>query len=371
MFTGDRGRPTAPCHHVFNMSGPRTISVPRLLRVASGAMGDLPGALAETFDLDHVLVVTGQDTSRIHGLGLVRELQGMGSRVETHPGPDGTMAGTIRSAHEASDASLSLVVGFGGGRPIDVAKMIAFRAGLDVVVVPTVLSHDGMCSPVASLVGDDGFRRSLGTATPAGVVVDTEVIQHAPLRYLRAGIGDLVSNLTAIEDWHRAAATTGEVVDEFAASIAQLSSQSSFDIDWPPSEADLAVVARALVMSGLAMAVAGSSRPCSGAEHLISHALDELLVRPSTLHGEQVAIGVLISAELQRGAHTEHIAPLFERIGFPRDLEGWGLDPATLVDAVRRAPSTRLGRYTVLDEADLSIDAVEDLVKAVFDRPRT
>ena len=228
-----------------------------------------------------------------------------------------------------------------------------------------------MCSPVASLVGDDGIRHSLGVATPAGVVVDTTVIERAPLRFVRAGIGDLVSNVTAVADWKLAASAVGEAIDEFAASIALLSSRSAFDIDWPPSIDDLAVIARALVMSGLAMAVAGSSRPCSGGEHLVSHALDELLGADALSHGEQVAIGVLITASLHGRDGTEHIAPLFERIGFPTDLEGWGLDPATLVEALRRAPATRPGRYTVLDETDLSATAVERLVKSVFHRHPT
>lgn len=354
------------------MTGHRAIIVPRLLHVAPGALDDLDIALARHFDLDRVLIVTGHDTSKTFGCRLASTLRRAGSQVALEHGPDGTIAGTARVTETIADVDPTLVVGFGGGRPIDVAKMIASETSTDFVAVPTVLSHDGMCSPVASLVGADGSRRSLGTAMPAGVVVDTSVIGKAPARYLRAGIGDLVSNITAVRDWHLAAAAGADAaVDEFASSIALLSSRSAFDISWPPSEDDLAVIARGLVMSGLAMAVAGSSRPCSGGEHLISHALDELLGCRATIHGEQVALGVLVISRLHDSDAADHVTPLFERIGFPSDLEGWGLDPATLIDAIRRAPSTRPGRYTVLDESDLSVTAVGDLVKSVFDRPPT
>ncbi len=353
------------------MPGPRTITVPPLLHVAPDALNGLPALLDAHFDLARVVIVTGHDTSRAYGSDLADSLRQAGSRVVLEHGPDGTLVGAERSTAALADGDPTLVVGFGGGRPIDVAKMIAFGTTTDFVAVPTVLSHDGMCSPVASLVGTDGVRQSLGTVMPGGVVIDTSVIGRAPARFLRAGIGDLVSNITAVEDWRLAAAAAGAEgpVNEFAASIALLSSRAAFDISWPPSEDDLEVIARALVMSGLAMAMAGSSRPCSGGEHLISHALDELLGPRAAIHGEQVAVGVLVTSHLHDSDAADHVAPLFERIGFPSDLEGWGLDPATLVDAIRRAPGTRPDRYTVLDEADLSLTAVEELVKSLFDTP--
>ena len=264
------------------------------------------------------------------------------------------------------EAPRTLVVAVGGGQPIDVAKLAACRADVALVAVPTILSHDGMASPVASLTGSDGARRSVGARMPAGVVIDLDVVSGAPERYVRAGVGDLTSNLTAVEDW-RTQADRREGFDEFAASIALLGAKAALDVSWPLGGDDLASVARGLVMSGLAMEVAGSSRPCSGAEHLISHALDRVRGPGAGLHGEQVALGVLITAALQGNPHATRIRQLFKRIGLPGPLEEWGIDEPTLIEAVRLAPSTRPGRRTVLDTADLSGEGAAALIRQALE----
>ena len=83
------------------------------------------------------------------------------------------------------------VVGLGGGKIIDVAKYAAARVGLPMVSVATNLSHDGLCSPVATLDNDNG-RGSYGVPTPIAVVIDLAVVRQAPARYVRSGIGDAV-----------------------------------------------------------------------------------------------------------------------------------------------------------------------------------
>ena len=347
--------------------GTRSINVPRLLRVEPGAIRSLPGALIDHFQPARVLVATGAGVSRAHGESIADDLRARGLVAEVESGLVGTLAEAARVLERLDESPVSLVLAVGGGQPIDVAKLAACRAGVDLVVAPTVLSHDGMASPVASLVASDGLRRSLGAKMPEGVVIDVEVVGPAPERYVRAGIGDLASNLTAVDDWRRAHQRAGEPFDEFAASIALLGATAALDLGWPLGHDDLAALARGLLMSGLAMEVAGSSRPCSGAEHLVSHALDVVRGTGAGLHGEHVAVGVLVVAALQRSPHEERIRRLFQRVGIPLDLEGWALEEATLVEALRLAPSTRPGRRTALDDADLSADGARRLVRAAFD----
>ena len=344
------------------MPGPRTIDVPRLLHIGAGAARDLDASLLDGFDLRHVLIVTGRDISRVIGSGLENQLESVGCRVDRCIDPDGSIRSAAELLERLDENPITLILAVGGGRPIDVAKLAAARASIDVVAMPTVLSHDGMCSPVASLVGRDGVRRSLGAAMPAGVVVDTEIVGRAPERYLRAGISDLVSNLTAIEDWRRSSQATGEPVDELAASIAAMSATAVLDIDWPPTLDQLESVARGLVMSGLAMEVAGSSRPCSGAEHLISHALDQLRPGGKRMHGEQVALGVLLLASVHDHAPTDHVVALLHRVGFPACLGALGLDREVVASAIRRASATRPDRYTILDELELTDDTIDGLI---------
>lgn len=343
----------------------RTISIPTLLDIRPGALDGLPEVLAGAFDTSLVVVAGGLAASLPSAEKVARDLRETGSQVTAHDGLGGTLEASSELERRLRGADPTLVVAVGGGRTIDAAKLAAHRVGVPFVAVPTMLSHDGMASPVASLVGDDGIRRSLASGMPAGVVIDLEVVGDAPVEFVRAGIGDLVSNITAVADWRLAAAEGHERFDEFAASIALQSALPVLNLRWPLDDDDLQLVARGLVMSGLAMEVAGSSRPCSGAEHLISHALDQILGSGARAHGDQVALGTLLVAA-PSGVAVERVRALYERVGLPTSFDGWCVDRDTLVAAIRLAPSTRPGRITVLDQIDLSDDGVDRLIADAF-----
>jgi glycerol-1-phosphate dehydrogenase [NAD(P)+] len=296
----------------------------------------------------------------------VREgLVAIGAEVAAEEGIVGTLDASAALLRRLDTDRPTLLVAVGGGQAIDAAKLAAARSRVPFVAVPTMLSHDGMASPVASLVSAEGIRSSLASGMPAGVVIDLDVVGGAPVEFARAGVGDLVSNLTAVADWRLAAEATGERLDEFAASIALQSALPVLGVSWPLRGDDLQLVARGLVMSGLAMEVAGSSRPCSGAEHLISHALDRLLGPAARSHGEQVALGVLVVGRAS-GVDVERVRDLYRRVGLPTALEEAGLERSTLVEAVRLAPSTRPGRTTVLDRLDLTERGVQRLLDDAF-----
>jgi glycerol-1-phosphate dehydrogenase [NAD(P)+] len=180
-------------------------------------------------------------------------------------------------------------------------------------------------------------------------------------------VGDLLANPCALHDWRLAAAAGGEEVDDFAA----LLSQSAFDLVYtaevssgPPPQEFLHRLLRGLVLSGLAMEIAGSSRPCSGAEHLISHALDSL--HPGTAqHGEQVAFGALVATRLQ-GGDWRRLREFMLAAGLEDAARGFGLEVRDAVAAVRAAPSMRPARHTVLSEAGITDAAVQDAVAEVL-----
>jgi glycerol-1-phosphate dehydrogenase [NAD(P)+] len=102
-----------------------------------------------------------------------------------------------------------------------------------------------------------------------------------------------------------------------------------------------------LVLSGLAMEIAGSSRPCSGSEHLISHALDRQEPGTAT-HGEQVAFGTLVATKLQ-GGDVNAVREIIAAVGMKGALSGFDLGAARISEIVSYAPATRPGRFTVLD----------------------
>jgi glycerol-1-phosphate dehydrogenase [NAD(P)+] len=249
----------------------------------------------------------------------------------------------------AVPGSCKAVIGVGGGKALDVAKYTASLAGLPYVAAPTSLSNDGFCSPQASLTLE-GRRRSLATGLPEAVVVDLAICQRAPLNLWHSGVGDLSSKFTAIWDWKLAFQRRGVPVNDLAALISD-ASVFQFMANPAADEQGIQLLATALMLNGVAMEIAGSSRPASGSEHLISHALDMAGARPR-LHGLQTGTAAYLVSSLQSGSHHERIRELFARTGFwasirkePFSKEEWRI-------AVERAPSVKEDFFTILSERD-------------------
>jgi glycerol-1-phosphate dehydrogenase [NAD(P)+] len=281
------------------------------------------------------------------------------------------------SVFEVNDASLTsaaelqaalgergydAVVGIGGGRTLDVAKYAATRAAVPMVSVATNLAHDGLCSPVASLEHPHG-KGSFGVALPIAVVVDLDYVRTAPPALVRAGIGDAISNLSAIEDWELAHRERQEPVDGLAVAFARTAGEAVLHrTDTIDSDDFLVALAEALVLSGMAMSVAGTSRPCSGACHEIIHAVDQLFPGTSN-HGELAGIGALFATFL-RGDTTrlEQMAACLSRHALPRVPGDVGLSEADFVEVLLAAPATRPDRYTILEHRALDRTALPSVV---------
>jgi len=247
-----------------------------------------------------------------------------------------------------SPANADAIIGFGGGKALDVAKYVAFLCGRPYLSVPTSLSNDGFCSSQSSLtVGDR--RRPLQSTMPFGVILDTTVCLDAPEILWHSGVGDLVSKFTAVTDWKMAFHATGTPVDDFAAllsdaSVYQFLARPTRDLE------GMTLLGTALLLNGISMSICGSSRPASGSEHLISHALDSVSKRPR-LHGLQVGVATYLISLLQ-GQHSKRIAALFHATGFWRAIASDPFDRAEWLEAARVAPSVKSDFYTVLSSRD-------------------
>jgi glycerol-1-phosphate dehydrogenase [NAD(P)+] len=297
-------------------------------------------------------------------------LQPLLPRAERFVVPDATLDTATGLQAALGERSYDAVVAIGGGKTLDVGKYAATRAGVPMVAVATNLAHDGVCSPVSSLEHRDG-KGSYGVAMPLAVVIDLDYVRSAPPSMVRSGIGDVVSNLSAIEDWRLAERVRGEQVDGLAITFARTAAEALLHrLDGIEDDAFLIALAEALVLSGMAMSVAGTSRPCSGACHEIIHAVESMHPGLSS-HGELAGMGALFAYFLRDDlARFDQIEACLQRHQLPRSPIDIGLSAEQFTEVALRAPTTRPDRFTILEHLDLDATQMASRVQAFVERLR-
>lgn len=338
------------------MTHRRQIAIPNLVRIKPGAL-DRVGLYAQRHQFRHVVVLYSQDLPATLRDRLAQGLSQ--SQVEVlnwQPIQDASFE-NAQSVFAALSARAEAVIGLGGGKALDTAKYVAFLARLPYVSVPTSLSNDGFCSPQSSLTLA-GKRRSLPSRMPFGVVIDTDVTRQAPDPLWWSGVGDLVAKITAVKDWKLAFHARGTAVDDFAALLSDATVFQFMARPLRDTEGER-LLGTALMLNGIAMEICGSSRPASGSEHLISHALDALSHRPR-LHGLQVGVATYLVSRLQRQG-TDRIAALFEATRFWDAFRDQPWSRTEWIEALRLAPTLKQEFHTVLSERDCADEAADYL----------
>jgi glycerol-1-phosphate dehydrogenase [NAD(P)+] len=339
----------------------RMIGAPLSVDIGPGAIEQLAPLLADRRISagGHVAVVVGP------GLGeeIADTLRPRLANADFATLGEGGVHEAYELAKRVRAGSFDAVVGIGGGRTLDVAKLASTLGGLPMVAVATSLAHDGIASPVASLE-EGGRKGSFGVQMPIALVVDLGYVLRSEPEMRRSGIGDVISNLSAIADWQLAGRVRGEPVDGVAVTFARTAATSILHRGDGVDDPDfLIALAEALVLSGLAMATAGSSRPCSGGDHEILHAIDELY--PGTArHGELAGAASLFCTFLRDDpAMAGDIDACLRRHGLPRTPAELGLGEDAFTAAVLHAPATRPDRYTVLEHLALGEQEVATRVR--------
>jgi glycerol-1-phosphate dehydrogenase [NAD(P)+] len=336
------------------------VGTPLTIDVGTGTVAGLAPLLADRriSSGGHVAVVVGP------GLGeeIAASLQLDNAEIWHTAG--GGVEEATGLARRLREGFYDALVGIGGGRTIDLAKYAASLSGLPMVAVATSLAHDGIASPVASLE-DQGRKGSYGVQMPIAVMVDLDYVRRSDPALRRGGIGDVISNLSAIADWRLAEQVRGETVDGVAVTFARTAATSIVHReDGIDDDAFLIALAEALVLSGLAMATAGSSRPCSGGDHEILHAIDHLF--PGTAgHGELAGAASLFTAFLRdEPGLCSGLDACLRRHGLPRLPADLGLSEEQFAEAVVHAPKTRPDRYTILEHLGLDDSGARERVRA-------
>lgn len=256
---------------------------------------------------------------------------------------------SIISQIKGTDA---LIIAFGGGSVLDIVKYCASRCDLPYITVPSTLSNDAIYSCVSRLT-ENGKKKSFGVQPPTGIIIDLDVIRQSPKHLILAGVGDLISNLSALEDWKLAHKNINEPIDELAYILSKQAAVGLFEYSEKDIYEDsfLMDLANGLISSGLSMIISGNTRGTSGAEHMISHAIDEYFPEKSTIHGIQVAWAFLmIEKNIRKNKDFyNRLKNFYSRIGLEiviNELIPWNEDD--LYSIIPYAKKIR-NRYTVFN----------------------
>ncbi len=339
----------------------RNIQIPLFIKIETGCLRDIRKVLDEQYlhfekpliiSEPHILELGGNDVVNAFGQPATILLK------------ENSIAEGRRIAAEVREKGNDLIISIGGGRVLDLGKYAATKAQVNYISVPTTPSNDAICSPVAVLKNEDGVTESINVNMPVGILVDSLMLTSSPEAQIRAGVGDLLSKFSSIADWRLAYAEGKERMDDFAASLALSSAQLIFEsfnckvinLNDPKF---LNKLMNGLIVAGVSMNIAGSSRPCSGSEHKISHAIDALFPGTS-LHGLQVAFGMLFAMFLRKES-IEPFVHIYTLLQLPMTHQQLGLTDEQMAQVLLKAPSTR-ERYTILEKIGITPERAASLI---------
>lgn len=249
-------------------------------------------------------MIADKTTYKVAGKALRAQLEAGGIKVEeyvlpAHPKASDETVARARDAYVKSD----FVISCGSGTITDIGKSVAHDRGVPFVAFATAPSMNGYASNIAALYR--GGVKVTEPVTPAvAVIADVDILTEAPIEMIRAGLGDALAKPVCNADWKLSNIMRGvHFCGESFEIIRDLEKIYLSHADGIAQRDHVAIAAlmEALLYSGVAMVMAGSSSPASGGEHLISHTLDMragILGRTADFHGAQVGVATLITSKL-------------------------------------------------------------------------
>jgi len=338
-----------------------TMELPRLIEIGEKNIGDFGKFLKSVNKPKKVSLICGTNVQKVLKVKIEKSLKIKKIQFVWHTSIDNQIKSINKIEKNVKKDKSNLIVGIGGGRSVDTAKLISYNLSIPFVSLPTAASHDGMASPFVSVKSDK--PHSIVASAPMGVFVDIDIIKKAPSKLLASGCGDLIANIIAVKDWQLGHKKTKEYYGRYAADLAMMSAKIVMEnsSEFAKKGLDERVIVEGLISAGVASCIAGSSRPCSGAEHLFSHALDK--IAPGIgLHGEKCGIGSIMMAKLQ-GQDWKKIVKTLKDVGAPTTAKQIGLKSDMIVEALMIAQGLRPKRYTILKEIKMTKKVAMNLAK--------
>lgn len=332
-----------------------------ILKIGKKKILEVGATLREADIHGKILYVSDPVVDKLYGHIVRPQIESVG-QIKVDTVEKNTIRYAMSVAERVIATDVECIVGMGGGKVLDVCKYAAFIAKKPFMSIPTTMANDGIVSPIAVLKREDNKPKSLGCTMPSMLILDTELIATCPPALIKAGIGDTISNYLALKDWDLAVSRGKEVMNGYAYMMSKTSLDALMKTQYDSITPEfLDVLANSLVLSGIAMDFAGSSRPVSGSEHLFSHALD-YYCEAQNLHGFNVALGTIAILKLIGEDYTEALEYLrkFEVDIHPGHM---GIDEDTFVYCMQNATAMRNNRYTYLHELDLSTAKLQKLYR--------
>jgi glycerol-1-phosphate dehydrogenase [NAD(P)+] len=340
------------------------MQLPREVIVGNGTLEHVAQISRRLGFKESALVIAGTKTYNIAGKAVKELLEDKHMTVDTLLIETATIKDVEAAEEKIRAFKPQIVFGVGGGTKIDVAKCSSARQETPFISVPTTASHDGIASPLSSI---KGFEKpySVMAQAPLAIIADTNIIIQAPWRFTVSGCGDVIAKLTAVKDWKLAHEEKNEYYGVYAASLALMSAKlvmQNAGLIRQRTEEGVEVLIEALISCGVAMSIAGSSRPCSGSEHIFSHAL-EMIGSNKAMHGELCGLGTIMMAYLHN-ANWKRVKATLEKMGAPTNVYELGMEKEDVAKALDSAASIRPERYTILNKLKLDHETCEKLAVA-------
>jgi glycerol-1-phosphate dehydrogenase [NAD(P)+] len=340
------------------------MQLPREVIVGKGTLSRIPEVAKRLNLKGKALVLSDTQCNELAGKTVSKFLMESGLTVDFVSIKTMSMKDVEKLEDQIKELKPQILFGVGGGTIIDSAKVSSGSLKIPFISVPTTVSHDGIASPLASIKGSDKPFSILAQA-PLAIIADTEIIAKAPWRFVVSGCGDIIAKFTAVKDWKLAHDENDEYYGGYAASLALMSAKlvtENAELIVYRQDEGLRVLLEALISCGVAMSIAGSSRPCSGSEHLFSHALD-IISTNHAMHGEQCGVGSVLISYLYK-ANWQGVKKTLKQLGAPTTAAELGVKDADVIKALEMAAKIRPERYTILHKLNLNTEACEKIAKA-------
>lgn len=270
--------------------------------VERGATSHLPELLEGK---KRIIVVSDENTFKAAGEDVLGALSGKDIVRVTFPGdrilvPDEAATAAV----EKEMSGVEFIVGIGSGVIQDLCKYVSLRSGVPYLVVATAPSMDGYASNGAAMILG-GMKVTVAAGLPRAILADPTVLAKAPMEMIRAGYGDIIGKFSALNDWKLSRCVNGEYFCQWIYDVTMEEVNRTMSLADGLMKRDLTAVAalmEALVIVGVMMSFAGSSRPASGSEHHLSHffeitgILDDASYFP---HGIDVGYATVITAGIR------------------------------------------------------------------------